>query len=819
MPQSVADWLKNKNTGISVIPPQLGAIQSVAQWKATRPAITVSPQAPIETPQPKEDTSFLGEIKDMFASTIQGVKNITSDIFNIKPTLDAGGWQNFSKQFFDSTIGAVKDAVLQDKQRIQDYWSTVKSNVPISEKVSKGLGVVSGQLGVALSPISAIFGAAEQIPILGTIAKAITLPFNVTGDLGGRTATTALNLLPIPTEDKVKLYDAVHEIGALAGQILLGGKVAEYLTPAKVVEFTKKYGEDGLKTITEKAQEKANATIKLKESVAPEVPKITETPKAPLSVAEWKAQGKPEAPIVAPNAPQEAITPKVENIAQVPQFYPGSLKIEKAKNLAPEKQIIEAKFADEVQNNTNQLIGEYRKNFGKTLNTDNARELSPDYAPGGVNALDQITKDTRSQNSPAVHEPASALIKEIYQRDLVEKKGQGNNTVLFTAGPTGVGKSTSINDVLSIRRIKEDAPIVYDTNFASKDSSIKKIDAAIKAGFDVVVAYVHRGPIESMINTLNRAKNFGRTVPLEDQLNTHIGSPKTILELIEYYKNNEKVSFHFIDNTGGKGSAKLSSIDIVKKLRYDEVGLRNQLKQTLQNEYNNRTISKTIYEGTSGTLGERQGGFIGTRNGGNIEPQRIEGRPRTPGEEPKLTPLQSRVFERLKAENPSLEGDLGYDPIKLKEDAQKAVDLIATDKQKAFRVAMGAEVSPDITSTAVNIAMAEKALADGNTSLYTRLIKNRSLEQTRRGQEIVAERGSVTDNSTSKYVKELVASRLEALGKRYFGDLKNLIKKTTDKERGIGVIDREVTKVEAQIKGKKLDVKTALGLLDKLACV
>ena len=85
---------------------------------------------------------------------------------------------------------------------------------------------------------------------------------------------------------------------------------------------------------------------------------------------------------------------------------------------------------------------------------------------------------------------------------------------------------------------------------------------------------------------------------------------------------------------------------------------------------------------------------------------------------------------------------------------------------------MGAEVSKDVTSTAVNIAMAEKALADGNTALFARLTKTRSLEQTRRGQEIVSERGSVSDNSTSKYVKELVASRLETLGKGYLDNMK-----------------------------------------------
>ena len=183
------------------------------------------------------------------------------------------------------------------------------------------------------------------------------------------------------------------------------------------------------------------------------------------------------------------------------------------------------------------------------------------------------------------------------------------------------------------------------------------------------------------------------------------------------------------------------------------------------------------------------------------------------------TQLQSRVFERLKAENPLLEGDLGYDPITLKKDSAKAVELIEKDRQRAFEVAMGKEASPDITSTAVNIAMAEKALTDGNLPLYTRLVKNRSLAQTRRGQEIVAEKGSVTDNSVSRYVKELVAARLDVLGKGFFDDIRQTVKATSKKERATKAIDKEVNKAETQIRERKLSIKDARALLDALACV
>lgn len=178
----------------------------------------------------------------------------------------------------------------------------------------------------------------------------------------------------------------------------------------------------------------------------------------------------------------------------------------------------------------------------------------------------------------------------------------------------------------------------------------------------------------------------------------------------------------------------------------------------------------------------------------------------------------SRVFERMKAEHPDiLEGDLTATHIKLKADSERAVNLIAKDKQQAFDIAMGREASKDVTSTATNIALAEKALDEGNRELYAKLINNRSLEQTRRGQEIVSERGSMNDNSTSRYVKELISAKLDNVGKRYLSDLRP--GKVSDKTFATEVIDRKVGALEAKIQNNKLDVRTALKLLDELACI
>src|SRR5436190_4148103 len=86
--------------------------------------------------------------------------------------------------------------------------------------------------------------------------------------------------------------------------------------------------------------------------------------------------------------------------------YPGKLGIAKARTLSPRGREIEARFAAYLESRTDEAIERYRKKYGKEINTDNARELSPDYAPGGMEAEDAATRAARAQWSAAVHEPS-----------------------------------------------------------------------------------------------------------------------------------------------------------------------------------------------------------------------------------------------------------------------------------------------------------------------------------------------------------------------------------------------------------------------------
>lgn len=257
---------------------------------------------------------------------------------------------------------------------------------------------------------------------------------------------------------------------------------------------------------------------------------------------------------------------------------------------------------------------------GRILNTDTARELSADY-------LSDRTK------SADVHEPASAFIKERYAEALQQpaKPGQ-DNTVLFTAGGTGAGKSTGLR---ALGGTAERAQIVYDTNMNSLGSARTKIEQALAAGKDVRIAYVYRDPIEALQNgALSRAMRqeakygSGRTVPIEEHLKTHIGSYDTVRALADEYAGNPHVEIQAIDNSHGPNAARVVPMESLPNLDYNN--LHERAAQTLEAARaagpDNGGVSESVYRGFKGTeagepLGRGAGQQSEQERAGRVPPE------------------------------------------------------------------------------------------------------------------------------------------------------------------------------------------------------
>ena len=290
--------------------------------------------------------------------------------------------------------------------------------------------------------------------------------------------------------------------------------------------------------------------------------------------------------------------------------YPGKLGIVKGRNLSPEERAVEARFAKYIEEHTDEAIARYTAKYGKEINTDNVRELSNDYAPGGPEADDPASKQARSKWSAAVHEPSSALSKEIYRRALANNPGhEQRKQVVFTGGGAGVGKTTSIQQTPALSGALEAAEIIYDTTLSSLKSSLDRIQQAVAAGRMVSIIFVYRDPIDSFVGgVLPRAKRMGRTLPLEAFLDTHIGAPDVLAKIAERYKGNETVAIAVIDNSRGRGKAALSDLEFVKTAaaKYRREELKARLSAELEAAYEKGKrgekdgISEEIYRGFKG---------------------------------------------------------------------------------------------------------------------------------------------------------------------------------------------------------------------------
>ena len=291
-------------------------------------------------------------------------------------------------------------------------------------------------------------------------------------------------------------------------------------------------------------------------------------------------------------------------------FYPGKLGIAKAKNLSAEERRVEARFAEYLEANTDEAIARYTKKYGKEINTDNARELSIDYAPGGPDAEDPATRLARTKWSAAVQEPSSALSKEIYRRTLQKISSPSQRKqVVFTAGGAGVGKTTSIQQIAGLARAVDAAEMIYDTTLSNLRSSLDRVAQAVAAGRMVSIIFVYRDPIDSFVGgVLPRAERMGRTLPLEVFLDTHIGSAEVLEKIAQAYRGDNRVAIAVIDNSRGRGNAGPSDIGFVKIAagKYRRQELKAKLSAALEEAYENGKkgerdgISEAVYKAIKG---------------------------------------------------------------------------------------------------------------------------------------------------------------------------------------------------------------------------
>jgi len=273
------------------------------------------------------------------------------------------------------------------------------------------------------------------------------------------------------------------------------------------------------------------------------------------------------------------------------------------RGLAADQRIVEQRFTDQMLADVDGTLAAYaakpETRGGKVVNTDLFRDLSPDYA---------ASKESRSRFAAAVHEPASWLAREHYNRLLAQPPETGS--VMILGGGGGSGKSTSLDTVAPGYEAKFDA--IYDTTLASLKKSMEAVESALASGRTVLITYTARDPMDALVNgVISRAERDGRTVPLGVAAQAHQDAPKTLAALAEKYASDDRVKIRIVENTRGPGQQRF--VAQIPDFSYND--LAGRAYAAADQLYEKSSISKATYDGlVSGRAGEAEAGLPGTES-------------------------------------------------------------------------------------------------------------------------------------------------------------------------------------------------------------
>jgi len=223
------------------------------------------------------------------------------------------------------------------------------------------------------------------------------------------------------------------------------------------------------------------------------------------------------------------------------------LNIASPNGLDSEEHRVYEAFAEYINEDVNRAVVEYAEldetEEGRICDTDSARKLSTHYQDDPIAWTD------------AVHEPASALVKEVFRRRMrfavrpVTQDGDNPLVTILGGGP-GSGKTYATQRLAGTASLAR-AHTVFDTTLSGLDSARAKIERARSAGAAVLVLYVHCDFRVAMRRVYERALRSGRIVPANVMAACHIAARSTIRVLCRDYDSSEQVGFRFLENSGG----------------------------------------------------------------------------------------------------------------------------------------------------------------------------------------------------------------------------------------------------------------------------
>lgn len=233
-------------------------------------------------------------------------------------------------------------------------------------------------------------------------------------------------------------------------------------------------------------------------------------------------------------------------------------------------------FARALAERPRQLILDYRSRWGTVCSPLLAGQLAPDY---------DTSPHTQARLARALAVPSDELVRLVWQKLMAEaaESDAKQGTVLVVAGPTGSGKEALITGL--DRQIIERTDAVLFTTLADALYVHRRIEEALAASEQVVVAYLHRGIELCARLTLRQAADTGRVVSLEELAHIHHRSEGGILWLNQRLRRTKDVTVGVVEADLGLGEIRKGTVGAVERGRLTLGRTLELAREAWANEY------------------------------------------------------------------------------------------------------------------------------------------------------------------------------------------------------------------------------------------
>jgi hypothetical protein len=458
----VDGWKQMAQAKGITLPEQGGAVPNLGQ-----PGIQPNTQ-PNEQPKPSILDNAASFIRNAFTpATENKVFNALGGNAIIHPVQTLNSIVSNAKQGIDTNL----------KNLASSAQSVIAPNQSLSQRTASVLNFLTSAASTALLPVSEPFSIASQLPIIKPAADLTGIVFDKAGQVGGFTADKLLSALPISQQAKDNLASSVHNVGTLAGQIVLGGYIYGKVTGA--MDAKGEISPTQEKAIIEDVQSKADEVNK-----AP-VPDTAKTAPPAAPIKDIIASEKPTEPPAA--TPTEPIAP-VEQPAKVES---APVKVSRAQLPVGTGETKTSGLETRMKASLDNLSESDRANISNYKQMNNAEQLkaAADYVSKNPDEALEVLKG----NKPA---PKGLLMNSIYLA--LQESGKGDldlATKLASLHSTRAGQEIQIlrnadpfspdNYIREIQNSKieslgrERVKTMMDKEVTS---NAPKLDSAIKSG-------------------------------------------------------------------------------------------------------------------------------------------------------------------------------------------------------------------------------------------------------------------------------------------------------------------------------------------------